>query len=290
MALKYFFVCGHPRSGTNWVSALLNLHPKVLSKGEFHFDMLRRAMDDFLNPWWHAAAAEPMKSKAERGFQDLVRSTLSGMSELKPRAEWLGDQTPRQLVPVLPGSPHFVIVRDVRDVLVSLTYHWLLYQGPFYEPGRGALSWHRAKFAQDDSYFKRRPEELLSSEPWVRSACAHWASRIRHDRDAIKRMHRGELDGRALWISYEKLHEHVEEERALMYSFLGLDPKEAAPVSEGSLTQPGGGRKEEDVRSHLRSGKIGGWRKHVTPEQAGWIKQEAGEVLVELGYERNTQW
>ena len=33
---EYFFVRGHPRSGTNWIGALLNLHPQINCWGEFH--------------------------------------------------------------------------------------------------------------------------------------------------------------------------------------------------------------------------------------------------------------
>jgi hypothetical protein len=35
-ATKYFFVRRHPRSGTNWVGALLNLRPEINCFGEFH--------------------------------------------------------------------------------------------------------------------------------------------------------------------------------------------------------------------------------------------------------------
>ena len=42
---SFFFVRGHPRSGTNWVGALLNLHPQVNCFGEFHFEDIRNAID-----------------------------------------------------------------------------------------------------------------------------------------------------------------------------------------------------------------------------------------------------
>src|SRR6059058_5661183 len=49
---ELFFVRGHPRSGTNWVGALLNLHPQINCFGEFHFEDIRNAIDTLqAQPW-----------------------------------------------------------------------------------------------------------------------------------------------------------------------------------------------------------------------------------------------
>src|SRR3954470_6966991 len=56
-----FFVRGHPRSGTNWVGALLNLHPQVNCFGEFHFEDIRNAIDALQAQPWQITAREPLK-------------------------------------------------------------------------------------------------------------------------------------------------------------------------------------------------------------------------------------
>lgn len=44
-------------------------------------------------------------------------------------------------------------------------------------------------------------------------------------------------------------------------------------------------------RSHtFRSGKTGGWREHFTEEHKKLFKDVAGNLLVELGYEKNNDW
>ena len=46
---NYFFLRGAPaRSGTNWVSNLLNLHPEIFITGEFNLDYIRITLDNVI--------------------------------------------------------------------------------------------------------------------------------------------------------------------------------------------------------------------------------------------------
>jgi len=40
----------------------------------------------------------------------------------------------------------------------------------------------------------------------------------------------------------------------------------------------------------FRSGKVGGWREHFTPQHKELFKQVAGELLIALGYEKDLDW
>jgi len=40
----------------------------------------------------------------------------------------------------------------------------------------------------------------------------------------------------------------------------------------------------------FRSGKVGGWRKHFTPELTALFKEVTGDMLVKLGYEKDMDW
>ncbi len=40
----------------------------------------------------------------------------------------------------------------------------------------------------------------------------------------------------------------------------------------------------------FRSGKTGEWKKHFTPEHKKIFKDVAGELLIRLGYEKDTDW
>ena len=40
----------------------------------------------------------------------------------------------------------------------------------------------------------------------------------------------------------------------------------------------------------FRSGKVGGWRKHFTPEIKALFKDVSGDLLIRLGYEQDMNW
>jgi hypothetical protein len=40
----------------------------------------------------------------------------------------------------------------------------------------------------------------------------------------------------------------------------------------------------------FRSGKAGGWRKQFSPENKQLFKEVAGDLLIQLGYERDHGW
>ena len=40
----------------------------------------------------------------------------------------------------------------------------------------------------------------------------------------------------------------------------------------------------------FHSGKIGGWREHFTPAHKQLFNQDAGDLLVKLGYESSLDW
>jgi hypothetical protein len=40
----------------------------------------------------------------------------------------------------------------------------------------------------------------------------------------------------------------------------------------------------------FRSGKTGGWKEHFTGEHKKLFKEIAGDLLIQLGYEKNNNW
>jgi hypothetical protein len=290
---RLFFVRGHPRSGTNWVGALLNLHPGVLCLGEFHFEELRRAVDSLKSQSWHITGQEPLRTELELGLQDMVRRCMTAFRDRKPGAAWIGDRTPRPMNPLLPGAPAFLVVRDGRDVLVSWTFH-ILRQAPDViravvpAPFRDRFRLAAERFASDPNCYRDRPAELLADEGWVRHASRVWSDWVTRDRHAADLMRSGEIDGSACVIRYESLRADAEGGRRAMYEFLGLDPAEAAPLSGETNTTPGFGR--EDATSFYRHGEVGDWRVYAHDSMKRWFKEEAGQALIDLEYEKDLNW
>lgn len=287
---RLFFVTGHARSGTTWFAALLMRHPKVFVDGEFQFQELRRGFALFQRAPYYRATREPVHTVAESCFQDTVRLCMGAVAGQKPDAEWVGDRTPRRLDVFLPGAPHFVITRDGRDVLVSLAIIEILNGGGVFNEFRACQQLVRARraFLTDPEYFKKHPDQLLSSEVFVRAICRRWADQTIHDAQTADKIRAGEIEASVYTASYEDLHADPEGQRAGMYRFLGLDPAEAEPLTVESGTLPG--LKTDNHRSDKRKGEVGDWANYFTDNAKRWFKEEAGEALVELGYEPDLRW
>ncbi len=295
IAHEFFFVRGHPRSGTNWIGALLNLHPQINCFGEFHFEDIRNAIDGLQSIPWQITAREPLKTVLDESFEDLVRRSILTLKSRKPEAHWIGDRTPRGLRVFLQKAPYILIVRDGRDVLVSWTYH-ILRQKPHaidvlvpadIRPGFQKLY---DLFQADSEHFTKHPEELLSDEGWVRMVVDRWANWMRIDLAAAEKMRAGEkgYQGTLLDIRYEELHADTEKWRRRMYEFLGVNPADAAPLSGDTRTTAGFNK--EDPMSFWRHGQVGDWKKYANDRFKRWFKESANPELVRLGYEQNDTW
>jgi hypothetical protein len=287
---RLFFVTGHARSGTTWLAALLARHPRVFVDGEFQFQELRRGFDLFQRAPYYRATREPVHTVAESCFQDTVRLCIGAVSNQKLEADWIGDRTPRKLEVFLPGAPHFVITRDGRDVLVSLSILELLNGGGIFNEFRACqqLVKTRRAFLADADFFKKHPHELLTSEVFVRAISRRWADQVRHDMDVAEQIRAGQIDASVHTVTYEAMHADPELERTRMYQFLGVEPTEAEPLTADSQTKPGLGT--DNHTSDRRKGAIGDWRTYFTDQAKAWFKEEAGDELIRLGYERSGDW
>lgn len=286
---KLFFMCGHARSGTTWASRVLMLHPAIFMNGEFHFQQLKQGFDRFRRHDWHMATKEPVATAAECCFQDTIRLCL-GAAAQSTDAEWIGDRTPRPLVPLLPGAPHFLVVRDGRDVVVSLAITEFRDQGGYYKrfQDRPKMQELQQALAADKDFFRKNPDELLTCQAFVRALARGWAKQATHDAEVLDAMKQGELDATGHLIIYEGLHTDPENERRKMYEFLDVDPDQAAPLSHETGTMPG--LKKEDPTADSRKGVIGDWQNHFSDAAKDWFKQEAGQALITMGYEDNMDW
>jgi hypothetical protein len=287
---RLFFLCGHPKSGTNWVGALLNLHPRVLCRGEYRFEALRQAFDRLERNWWHVAHDEPVRAEAERCFRETICRMMLASLHFNPGAEWIGDRTPRQAAPYIPGAPLVYVLRDPRDVIVSWTHQEVRENGPnaAREPHAAGLGPLHTALAADPAFFDKHPERLLESEPWVRFAARRYARHVSQDLDLIARARAGEADMPVHEVLYERLHADFERERATLFRFLGLDPAGARPADHATRTLPGFER--EDPTGFFRRGQPGDWRRYFTGAARRWFNDEAGPILLRLGYEKDLNW
>jgi hypothetical protein len=273
-----FFLIGHPRSGTNWICNLLNLHPQVLCDGEFHFHEIYDAVQRVTAEPWRGAAKEPARTALLEAFSDLVRRTLLATAPRKPGARRIGDRTPRHLVPLIPGCRHIVCVRDGRDVLVSWTFHMLKVGGPWLtrDPFGSEMGRLKEAFDADVNFFDRQPERLLSVDAWLRHYALEWSQRISADLAMSRRMEADPGLGSAHWVAYERVHADVASECSRMYRYLGVAPDLAKAAASEAHTRPG--FTENDPRSFFRSGRVGDWRRFFTEGQLQTFEAIAGDA------------
>jgi Sulfotransferase domain len=285
---KPFFIAAFPRSGTNWLGALMGLHPRVVCTGEFTFHAMLNALETFTTAPGRLARQEPMRTQALRSFQRFVRDMMSGLEELRPGATHVGDHTPRPLRVFLPEAAYIVIVRDGRDIVVSLTYSVLARRAewavPFALRGVFDRAWDQFHTSQGDARTNQRlaGEGLLAHEGWVRRVARQWADRVRDDLLGVSMIDRGALPGSVRVVRYEDLHAGTTRARDELLGFLGLDPAQAQPISEATRTTPGFTR--EDPTSHFRIGRVGDWREKLGASARAWVEQEAGTELAQMGY------
>jgi hypothetical protein len=285
---RFFFITGCSKSGTHWVQNLLNLSPEVCVKGEFHFEHLREGYLRIVEPHHYPSSKAHLRPVADASYQGMVRRLMYAAAQSKPEATWIGDRSPRVLEEILPGAPTVNIRRDGRDVLVSWNFHHMRMANPSAadECVREAVVRMAPRFQASPNDFASPGSGLLGDEGWFRSRARVWADVVGRELDAAPRWR--DAGTPLLQVRYEHLHADVEQARAGLYGFLGVDPAKAAPIGRETRTEPG-----FEGATHLefyRKGAVGEWQEYFTLDQRRWFKEEAGEVLIRAGYEKDANW
>jgi len=302
-----FFLIRRSKSGTSWLMRLFNSHPEILCRGEGKF-----FGEDTANAL-HGALARSKELKRWLGhnpwtlreqdpdLEDIVANTINYLMQEKLRKTGkriVGDKSPftvpgvvEEIAAICPDAKVVHIVRDGRDVAVSSVYHQ--WNNATDQGGRRKLS--REKVAKREAYRESPGMFGISGESIFSSA--HVAEIARSWSTSVSRaMADATLLGDNYYqVRYEDLLvEPVGEVRRLL-EFLGADSGEEVArecVKAASFEQLSGGRSkgEEDSSSFYRKGIAGDWKNHFTQEDRRVFKEEAGELLIRLGYERDLDW
>lgn len=293
-AYRPFFISGHPRSGTNWLSNICNLHPDIACDGEFHFSLLFEGFDKFTDKGksWYLATSPHLLPVVNEQMDGFVRRTLIAMGKnRKPGALVVGDHSPRPFRLFIPNASHLVMLRDGRDVIVSWTFHLLRIWRPdiVHEQTRVMFETLLNEAGNDPEKVKQAGRTLLRDQEWVSRLACGWALQMQNDLPRIRQlMSSPEMNCRVLLLQYEKMHADVESWRAEVYRFLGVDPSKAAPPSRETNTLAGFGR--EDPGSFFRKGEPQDWKNYFDENTTAWFKHCAGKELIDAGYETDLNW
>lgn len=172
-----------------------------------------------------------------------------------------------------PGSRHFVVIRDLRDTLVS------------------AYVSFKNVHPVLDAYFSNLRESLTTPDEedgllflmdnWLFACAVIQLSWVEAGEPVLK---------------YEDLLEHdVELVEQTLIDRCGLDVsrerlREIVLANRFDRLTSGRHRGEEDPTAHERKGVAGDWRNHFTPRVRDAFKARYGGVLIATGYEKDLDW
>jgi hypothetical protein len=188
----------------------------------------------------------------------------------------------------------FYIYRDGRDVMTSLYFHRLRIARHTNRPGKRRLT-HTYERLLGKNYdprdvvkHMRRFVEFEFSQPG-RGTPLSW-------RAHVEDWHRPEQrPGTIAYLSYEELLSDCAETlgRAIeTVTGQPIDPWQLDTTIEklSMKRQTGRDPGQSDMTQHIRKGVAGDWRNHFSREAAVLFNELAGDTLVRLGYEPDTNW
>jgi hypothetical protein len=262
---QLFFVGGAPRSGTTWLTRLLDSHPAVSCRGEGFFGQhLAAPLDNLMQQRRAAIATKNTTILREVGGYALPAeqdtNTLLGTAILLALRQQsagkecaaVGEKTPEnvfffpRLKRLFPQAKFIGIARDPRDVLAS-SWH-------FFKPKIDAPSEHDAKMR-----FIRSAMESIQNGLVRLSALP------------------AEYPGDCLVLTYEALVQEPERYAARMFGFLGVEdgPRIVADcVASNRFPSATAG-----AGSFFRRGVAGGWQDTFTPEMNHAILERTAHLF-----------
>jgi len=325
-----FFVVGQSKSGTGWLMKILDSHPEILCRGGGRFfgrhlrdenlkgmqaseavrakiqpSSLHNALlnAEYLRLWIERSSWSRDEDPDEH-LSSLTRLSVDyflGRKLAKSGKRFVGDKTPLFDVDILsdiaslyPEAKAVHIIRDGRDVAVSQMHQ--LWKTARDLGGISDLEPHelakREAFYWDPQAFLASREGIFS-EGRLRRVAEEWQANVGK---AIE-------DGPALLgegyteIKYERLLEEPKAEVRRLFGFLGSDASEKTVtrcvVSASFETRSGRERGRENYaldHGKHRKGIAGDWKNVFTERDKEIFKDAAGDLLIELGYERNGAW
>lgn len=324
--IPMFFIVAPPKSGTTWLRQMLDQHPEVLCHGEGRFFGRNDRNDTFeqvktnrmghkMRPgslhnvlaeneylrfwiertWWSkdGDVEEHIANLTREAVRYFLAQKLSGTNK-----KIVGDKTPipnaeivREIGGMLPEAKILHIIRDGRDQAISHTHHRWNRVRPVEEGGKlkPEDGDKRDRYREDPEGFLASGESIFTEERIV-SAAKGWSSNVRHSR----RDGPSQFGDRYEEVRYEDLLERPEEEMARLFRFLGASDNENLVrrcvnrnrFENRSKRQSG----DEDSSAFLRKGVAGDWRNVFNERDREIFKEYAGDLLIELGYEKDNNW
>lgn len=250
--------------------------------------------------WWSrdVDAEEHIAGITREAVRYLFAQKLSKINRSEPQKRIVGDKTPlhsastvREIDHLLPEARIIHIIRDGRDQAISHNHHRWNRVRPVEEGGRLSREDQekRDRYRGDPEKYLASGESMFSEER-LRAAARAWISNV----GPAHQEGLSALGDRYTEVRYEDLLQRPGEEMARLFGFLGAD-QDARLVQqavEAHRFEKLAGRNigNEDSTSFFRKGVSGEWQTVFTEQDKILYKEIAGDLLIELGYERDNDW
>ena len=313
-----FFILGQQKSGTTWLMQILDSHPEILCRGEGRFfgadwrqesvkridskrppsSLYNAMLDAEYLKLWIERSVWSRNDDADEHLANLTRMAIDYflMGELsKTSGRIVGDKSPlltpetiKEIARIYPEAKIIHIIRDGRDAAVSAVHHsWNFGK---IRKGGGASA-KRTTHRKRDPHEMRNMGESIFAEGQLRKFAAEWSARVSSTvEDGPTLPGNGYVE-----VRYEDLLERPEEEVRRLLEFLRAEASEKTVkrcVNAASFEKLSKGRTrgQEDPTSFFRKGIAGDWSNVFTEQDKVLFKKEAGDLLIQLGYEKDDSW
>jgi lipopolysaccharide transport system ATP-binding protein len=209
--------------------------------------------------------------------RDRFESTL--WPRTKPEADSTAAENRQNFVEKKFPVKIFVMIRDLRDTLVSLYF---------------SLKVSHAIISENVAEGHRRLNEMEIEEGFLylcgKSDAREMEYQAKIQSSWLPICQRGE----ALLVRYEDLiHDELGQfEKIAAHCEIDVSPAQLREIvgRNSFLSRAGRQPGEEDVASHYRKGISGDWQNYFTPQIKDEFKRQFGQVLIETGYEKDLNW
>ena len=174
-------------------------------------------------------------------------------------------------LPPLFHAQRFVVIRDLRDTLVSL-YFSVKVSHPINDNvkrDRPVLE----SVSKEEGLRYLIPDQLAAVSALQNSWLGHDERIVRYEdlmADAFTHLHRVFIEEMKLPITPKNLRRAIE----------------ATRFEKKYKRKPG----TVDLNSHGRQGAPGDWKRHFTPAIAEMVAEKFGQTLIDTGYEKDFRW
>ena len=282
LSRQLFFIAATEKSGTTWMQLMLDAHPEIVCRGEGQFvSKLAGCMGSALKDYSTFIEGLNKNVFAEtEGFPTFGRDDLSHMIrmsaglllskyDIDDHVRAVGEKTPgnvrylQALLALFPNAKFVLMVRDIRDIIVSGHIHLKRQHG---KAGEEPIQGYANRVAKIWTQDIERAQRFMANN-----------------------------EDRCVMVRYEDLHARPHDSLKPVIERIGVaagpDMIETC-IDAGSFQNLTKGRErgQEDINSQFRKGIVGDWQDVLDNAARAIVCEAAGEMLTALGYTSDDQW